>query len=462
MRILHYMLGIPPVRGGGLIRYATDLMQEQQRQGENVSLLIPGRIKKRTQKRIKIKKQQEYKNISTYCIENPLPISMGNGIKDLEWYTKPCDTSVYAEFLKKLSPDVIHLHSLMGLHKEFLEEAKKCNIPVIFSTHDYFGICPITTRLKGNCICTESDWSQCSSCCQNAYSEKKLKIEQSGIYRWYRGNERLVQLIHGKALNQTFQSARAPEIPREVSVCIDPEEKKKYLKLQQYYREMFALVTKFHFNSETTKQVYTSQLGEMCKGNVIPISHAGIGDHRKKRSYGNKLRIGYLGGWQEYKGFYDLLQVVQKLYEENKDVELHLYSETQTVEQPYVVNHKKYSQEQLGDVMDSFDLLVVPSKWQETFGFVVLEALFYAVPVLVSEYVGAKDLLKQKDGMGFIYDGTRKNLEISIEQIYQNRELLRKANEMILDWHGKLSFEAHVKNMICFYRNQNFRERSIG
>ena len=45
--------------------------------------------------------------------------------------------------------------------------------------------------------------------------------------------------------------------------------------------------------------------------------------------------------------------------------------------------------------MISADLLVAPSIWYETFGFTVLEALSYGVPVIVSDHVGAKDIVGQ-------------------------------------------------------------------
>ena len=41
------------------------------------------------------------------------------------------------------------------------------------------------------------------------------------------------------------------------------------------------------------------------------------------------------------------------------------------------------------------DVLVVPSVWHETFGFIVLEALLQGTPCLVSDTVGAKDLVPQ-------------------------------------------------------------------
>ena len=42
---------------------------------------------------------------------------------------------------------------------------------------------------------------------------------------------------------------------------------------------------------------------------------------------------------------------------------------------------------------DKTDVLVAPSIWYETFGFTVLEALSYGVPVIVSDHVGAKDII---------------------------------------------------------------------
>ena len=43
MRVLHYTLGLPPYRTGGLTKYATDLMLSQAEAGDSVALLWPGR-----------------------------------------------------------------------------------------------------------------------------------------------------------------------------------------------------------------------------------------------------------------------------------------------------------------------------------------------------------------------------------------------------------------------------------
>lgn len=46
--------------------------------------------------------------------------------------------------------------------------------------------------------------------------------------------------------------------------------------------------------------------------------------------------------------------------------------------------------------------MIAPSVWFETFGYTVLEALSYGVPVIVTKNVGAKDIVV--DGCGIIVD----------------------------------------------------------
>ena len=44
MVIMHYFLGFPPYRSGGLTRYCMDLMETQKNKGDKVIALWPGQI----------------------------------------------------------------------------------------------------------------------------------------------------------------------------------------------------------------------------------------------------------------------------------------------------------------------------------------------------------------------------------------------------------------------------------
>ena len=141
MRIIHYIFGMPPLRGGGAIKYAMDLAEAQAELGHKVSLLYPGEIKRVTDK-VSIKKNTPYYKTSVYEIINPLPVPLVTGIKEIGPFVKRVDESVYEQFLEREKVEILHLHSLMGLHIEFLEAAKKCGVKILFTTHDYFWYMP--------------------------------------------------------------------------------------------------------------------------------------------------------------------------------------------------------------------------------------------------------------------------------------------------------------------------------
>lgn len=457
MKVLHYMFGLPPVYGGGLVRYALDLMKQEMCMGQEVVLLIPGSLFTCIRKKLSIWRAGGYQKIPIYSICNPLPVPMCNGILDIDMYCQPCDAKAYDKFLKQKKPDVIHIHSFMGLHAEFLKKAVLCGIPVIFTTHDYFGICPTANMLLQDRICSDKEWNHCEQCCKNAYTKKKLWLEHSKLYRCYRKQTWLVKCFHYTQFQKNKYSTIKKDIrdkkdtrykKETVSCCTE----KDYAKLKNYYQMMFRQISYFHFNSSVAKGIYESRLGSIT-GKTVPVSHAGICDNRIKRSYGKALRIGFFGTWTKQKGFYQLLDVCTQLFQEkHENIRLHVYSDFCRRTEPFIQVHPYFKKEELAGVMRDIDVLVVPSIWPETFGFTALEALSYGVPVIVSQYAGVKDLLEKYPGIGFLYDGTQLSLKEILKKIYNKREMLKTANTKILNMQNIFSFENHVKQILEMYR----------
>ena len=77
MRILHYSLGFPPQRRGGLVNYCLDLAREQVQGGAQVAILYPGRARFLS-KETSILKQQSRNaaGVLGYEVLNPLPLSL--------------------------------------------------------------------------------------------------------------------------------------------------------------------------------------------------------------------------------------------------------------------------------------------------------------------------------------------------------------------------------------------------
>lgn len=103
---------------------------------------------------------------------------------------------------------------------------------------------------------------------------------------------------------------------------------------------------------------------------------------------------------------------------------------TPTEMSPYIKVHDRYSYTDLEKIFDETDILVAPSIWYETFGFTVLEALSYGVPVVISGNVGAKDILVENAGI-VVEDITSKKLFIALQSVTQVS--LKEMNKAIME-----------------------------
>ena len=73
----------------------------------------------------------------------------------------------------------------MGLNKELIFAAQKLNIKTIFTSHDYFGICPKVNLidLEGDICCDYNNGLNCIECNSNGYSKSLVVLMQSKTYR---------------------------------------------------------------------------------------------------------------------------------------------------------------------------------------------------------------------------------------------------------------------------------------
>ncbi|MCU5378376.1 MULTISPECIES: glycosyltransferase [Bacillus] len=455
MKILHISLGLPPYRTGGLTKYSVDLMHSQG-QEHQVFLLYPGKFT--FSKRTAIKKNKPYGSISVYELVNPLPIPLLNGINQPEHFMKEIDHKVYEEFLIELKPEVIHVHTLMGIHKEFFETAKKLDIKIVFTTHDYFGLCPKVNLMdsKGN-ICNDfDDGKSCIECNVNALSLPMVHVMQSYPYRYLKDSS-IVKSLRKIKKNQTKNNTVATRVEREIEE-IDVNLATYYIELRDYYLTIFKLIDYFHFNSSIAKEQFEKYLD--VNGKIVSISHQDISDYRQERKVkqrGNEVvRLGYLGPIDTYKGFYSLKNQLDSLKEKGyTNWHLGVYgdfvNDPDTYNPKYYTFYGRYNYNQLKDIFNEVDLLIIPSIWKETFGFIGLEAQSYGVPIMVSEYVGFKDLVQDGE-TGFIYKVNKHDFIDKLSMILDDTSLLDYINENLLKLDFPHLMEQHTKEIINLYQ----------
>lgn len=387
MKIIHYFLGFPPLRSGGLTNFCVDLMNCQ-KNNDDVVALWPGRIKV-FNKKVYIKKNKNVNGIKNYEIINPLPVSLDEGIKDFDRYMSKTSSNCFDEFFSLEKPDVIHVHTLMGLHNEFIISAKKNNIPIIYTTHDYFGICPKVTLFKNNHVCDNDHCcNDCISCNSQALSYNKIVLLQSFLYRKLK-NTKLFQLLRKKHRNNFFENDVIKNETNEEDLA------NKYVKLRNFYLNMLNSFDLIHFNSSLTSKIYSKYL-KPKNSKILTISNRDIKDNRNmEHCESDKLRITYLASTKKYKGFGLLKSVLDDIWNnENKNFSLNVYAPIAESSEYMNIFPNGFKRDELQKIFSNTDILIAPSICYETFGFTVLEALSYGVPVIVSDNVGSKDIVE--------------------------------------------------------------------
>ncbi|MCR8929540.1 glycosyltransferase [Priestia megaterium] len=438
MKILHYTLGLPPMRSGGLTKYALDLMQEQAKSHEVINL-YPGTIdvlNKET--RIKLKRHKE-DNITHFQIINSLPLPIFKGIREPLDFMRSISKDMYMKFLIQINPDVIHIHTLMGIHQEFFLAAKELKIRLIYTTHDYFGICPTINLYKDskdvNCY-NFNEGLGCVECCSNSLSTAALKLAQTPIYPTIKKLKKIKSKV-----KREKQLARKSGKFLTNNSCEKDELSSRFVKLREFYTYMFKQVDLFHFNSSVAKEVFQQYLPDI-EGRIIDITHKNVKKIDQKKSRSDKIRVGYLGPFKKYKGLPVLVQAFKKLPKEK--YELHMYGDNELMAiEDNMYMHGRYSMSELEKIFKKIDVLVVPSLWKETFGFITLEALSHSTPVIISNTVGSKDLLTENKFGWIIETSSLGKLLISL-----TKEVLERKNADLIADFETLTIEKHSEDVI--------------
>ena len=437
MKILHYYLG--PHRQGGLNRYATDLSQAQAMMGNEVFCLYPnGGIL--PFKRFKIQYEGKNQNVSCYKFLGGIPIPLLEGIHDPEMIltSHPLQAQTCEEFVNELQPEILHIHTWMGFPSELLCFMKKRKGKVVFTTHDYFGLCPKVNFInEKNTFCTSPDDERCSRCNRHAPGKCFLALRNWDL------------LMKGKKYLRPFLKC----LPKRTKICSQEDAQpliiRNYIKLQAFYLSLLKQCDRIHFNSRISEKVYRHYLPEAV-GEIIPITHAGILDRRTIHEIKGKIRLGFIGSDIPYKGLPLLLKTVARLQKEGfHNWSLDIWgNETKSSGSPDIRYHGTFSASEQEKVLLFTNLLIVPSIWPETFGFVVEEALSMGIPVLCSDLVGAQVLVTPE----MVYH-EEEGLYQALKQILLTPEFLMEESRKIGTRKPFKELSSHVQDIFQFYLN---------
>lgn len=442
-------------------------MSSQVGNGDEVSLLYPGHYTFNIKQRIN--KDTTFKKITVYELLNPISIPLLSGIPSPLDYLKNVDINIYIDFLKGLDVEVIHIHTLMGLNKELITAAQKLNIKTIFTSHDYFGICPKVNLidLQGE-ICSDYDNGRnCITCNANGYSSSLVTLMQSKTYRILKNSPILKKLRaykQGLIIKKNKDLTKPEQIEGKDNNEINDSKNKNsnqsalgYVSLRKYYIDILNNIDFIHYNSTVSKYAYEKYINK-TNSRVLNITHSNIKDNRikKNNNNGNPLKITYIGSIEKYKGLYFLLDVLEKLLKNDiNNWNLDVYGKHVNIDTNHFMKKVEikgtYDYNQLENLFKNTDVLIVPSIWYETFGYIALEAFSYGVPVIITDLVGFKDMINP-GVTGIIIKASEDELYNNLKSIIKDREKLSYINQNIIELPSIYTMEKHTQDVIELYR----------
>jgi len=294
-------------------------------------------------------------------------------------------TSAAKRLLSLEKPDVIHIAHFMRV-SEVAVVAKSLNIPYIMTLTDYWMICP-----KYNLVNSKGD-------------------------------------LCGGPGGGKVCARSCPELPADFV-------SKRLTRARDILFGAKSVISPSNFLAGMFKREFPDL-------SVRIINH-GVSYNRIKRnnrSYrnGDSLTFCFAGSLNHHKGVHVLLQafkeiscrnVVLKIFGTGPDQtyvnKLHDLARGDTK----IEFHDAFPEEDVGDILSSVDVVIVPSLWYETYALILHEALACHTPVLISNAGGMAE--KVNNGVnGFTFSlGDKDSLKVAIETIIDNPVILNDIKE---------------------------------
>ena len=163
------------------MKYANDLMQAQMKLGHLVVALYPGGTSL-LEKSCHVHWDKTYDGIQSFEMTNPLPVPLMYGVKDIESATNSQNLDSYSFecLLDDVKPEIFHVHTLMGLPLEYLQIVHDLGIRIVYTSHDYFGLCPKVNFINQDGeVCLGASADRCAVCNAHAKSAMFLKVRNA-------------------------------------------------------------------------------------------------------------------------------------------------------------------------------------------------------------------------------------------------------------------------------------------
>ncbi len=339
-------------------------------------------------------------------------------------YFNPEFGEMSLEFFNQCGPDLIHFTHNSFLSTALIDSARALNIPTALTLTDFWYLCP---RMQLVC----GDGTQCDGpgddlrCLDCHYLSSGSDLTKPLRDILPRPLKNLAERARNALRKKIILALKGKD--RFIKAVAD---RPAFLKSKMQMVDIVIVATKY------LRDIFIEAGYEANRLRLINFGiNTGLYEGLQK-SPSEKLRVGFVGTLCEHKGAHVLLKAIKKIRRD--DIEIAIYG-NKTQFPAYARRLREiaeddgrikfcgtFPREDIGRVLATIDVLVIPSMWHENSPLILLYALGSRTPVIASNSGGLTEFIDDgKNGLLF-ERGDSAELAGHIERLANDRKLLRK------------------------------------
>lgn len=345
---------------------------------------------------------------------------------------------IFKDLIKEFKPEIIHFQHLIGLSMNLVNVAYKYKIPMAFTAHDYWLLCPKAHFIDNNNVLCINDGNcrKCIKCFCNEelYGLKKVEMFRPNTYTKLPKN--LAKIILNfviKTYNNYYMFYFRPkmihDIYKKIDIFITPSQKLKNELIE---------------NGIQAKKVFHIDSG---------VDNRFLTNIQKTKS--KEIRFAFIGSVSVHKG----IEILIKTFNDIKDVSLDIYgfvSEENKKRYLKLIKNKhihfmnSFKYNEIGNIFSKIDILIVPSICMENSPLNIREAFMSKTPVIASDIGGLSEMIQDGETGLLFKTGDSRDLFKKIRYFIDNPIEIERMSKKIKK---VKTIEENAKEIETIYKN---------
>lgn len=326
-------------------------------------------------------------------------------------------------------PDVVHVTGWVGFSPSVMAAAKQCGLPVVLTLTDYGLICPTANLLRGEgSLCSgRKDGVECLGCTWGTSGRTYRVLAPLPI-----SIRTLVANTGARILGLADKTNNAVSLVAAVNAR------------NRLYTHLLRSVDVILSPSEFLRKVFIAS-GIVSSARIRYQAHGHDVTAATKGQYktsSSTIRFAYIGRIVPYKGIHLLIEAFKKL-PEKASATLDIYGDL--TELPTYVQELqglagsvstihfqgRFPRQEIGSVLSSVDVLILPSLWYENAPVVIAEAFAARTPVVATDLGGMAEIVRHEQNGLLFQRGSIDDLARQLERFVTEPDLLVRLRSSI-------------------------------